>query len=124
MTAFTKEQLREILSRPNYTLGHAAYHPRDTGGPHNVIQKLKDAVSGPIDNRPDKAEEDGALHPRYRITVTLLVSDNRRRDADGALSSLLDSLVRAVGRLNPVGAGDRDKGAARKQRTGRGKPSN
>jgi hypothetical protein len=31
MSRFTKEQLHEILARPNYTLGHAAYHAYTKG---------------------------------------------------------------------------------------------
>lgn len=99
-----------------------APHTPHQGGAHMQLQEQQDAIEGAADNGPDQAEEDGALHPSYRVTVTLLVSDNRRRDADGALSSLMDSLVRAVGRLNPVGAGDHDKGSPRKQRAGRGEP--
>ena len=74
--------------------------------PHNVLQKLQDAEPGAAHNVPHQAKADGAIHPAYRVTITLRVSDHRRRDADGALSSLMDSLVRAVGRLNPVGAGN------------------
>ena len=101
-------------------LGHAAYYPTPSGvGTHNVLQKLKDAPSRKggkacdADNQSDETETDGELHPKYRFAVTLNVSDNRARDADGALSSLLDATIHAVGRLNPMDSRDNRKRKAR-----------
>ncbi len=39
------------------------------------------------------------MHGRFRVSVTILVSDKRDRDSDGCLSTLLDCLISAVGRL-------------------------
>lgn len=55
--------------------------------------------SSRADNQPKKAAGDGGDNPQYRITVTLLVSDWRDRDGDGAYSTLQDCLIHAAGRL-------------------------
>ena len=39
---------------------------------------------------------DGKGHPRFAVTITFLVSDNRRRDIDGCASTVLDCLVKAL----------------------------
>lgn len=67
-----------------------------------VVQKLEDVSAREADNSPEEAEVDGSVHPRFAVTITLLTSDKRRRDADGAMSTLLDCLVKAVRRLNPL----------------------
>lgn len=60
------------------------------------LQEQQNAHSGKANHRPKEAEEDGRDHPRFEVSVDLLVSDERRRDADGALSTLLDCLVQAL----------------------------
>ena len=40
---------------------------------------------------------DGVSHETYTLSVTIKVSDNRRRDLDGALATVCDVAV-AVGR--------------------------
>ena len=113
MPRFTIEQYANVLAKPGYR--PADSEPRT----RNLVQELKDAppsqgsTEGDVDHEPDQTEADGKLHPKYRIAVTLLVSDNRARDADGALTSLLDATIHAVRRLNPVGAGTGGKRKAR-----------
>lgn len=104
MTRFNPDQLREILSRPNYTLGHAAYYPHNNpptkgGGACPIVQERKAADKGEADNPPGKTEVDEEGRPLYRITITLRTSDNRDRDADGAYSTLLDTYLFAIGGL-------------------------
>ena len=71
---------------------------RDGNRPRPVIQKQQDVDARTTDNRPQKTEVDGEGRSFYRVTVKLLVSDRRARDADGAISTLLDCLIAAVGR--------------------------
>lgn len=41
---------------------------------------------------------DGQCGSLYSISVTILVSDFRRRDGDGAVTTILDTILDAVGR--------------------------
>lgn len=65
---------------------------------------------------------DGHRSGRYRVTITLGVSDKRIRDADGAVTTLLDVLTSAIGRC--IGM---DRRALRKlasRQEGRGRRNN
>ena len=48
-------------------------------------------------NGPKGQKVHGERGPTYHLTVTIEVSDNRRRDLDGALATICDVIV-AVGR--------------------------
>lgn len=78
--------------------------------PCAVVQELENDCAGPAHHEPEAAKVDGELHPRFRVTVTLYVSDNRRRDADGALSTIMDCVIAARRRLLAVGAAGVDCG--------------
>lgn len=67
------------------------------------------------DNSPREAALDGRNHPKFHIAVTLHCSDNRRRDIDGALSTLLDCLITSR-RLLAVDTGNNDQGSGVRQR--------
>lgn len=58
------------------------------------------------DSEAGEAEMDAKCHPAYDLAVTIRVSDQRRRDLDGNLSTVLDCLVQAVRRLAPVDSKD------------------
>ena len=97
----------------SYQLGRAAYQPHgltktEKRRARSVVQEWEDAFAGATHNLPDKAEVDAPGLPRYRITITLRTSDNRDRDGDGAISTLLDTYLFALGRLLEV-----DRGALR-----------
>ena len=47
------------------------------------------------DNSPKSAKVDGRCDATYHLAVEIEVSDNRRRDLDGALSTLLDCCTAA-----------------------------
>lgn len=76
-------------------------------------EELKDAGTGKAHHKTSNPTLDGKGHPKYRISIDLLISDRRRRDIDGNATTLLDSLVHAVGRFAPVGAGDQPTGGQR-----------
>jgi hypothetical protein len=84
------------------------------------FQEQQDAGSGPSDNRPQEAKTNGADNPEYRISVTLLVADHRQRDADGALSTVLDCLIHAIGRLTGLDSRNLRKAATCEKRRRRG----
>jgi hypothetical protein len=56
-------------------------------------------------DRTKNCTVDGAVHPKFRITVVLKFSDQRRRDGDGAYTTILDCLIIAARRFKAVGIG-------------------
>lgn len=52
-----------------------------------------------VDYLPGVSEVDGKGHPRFRVGIRLLISSNQRRDADGAVATILDCMVKAIARL-------------------------
>jgi len=78
----------------------AQLHPKDSrSGARSGFQERKDDDKGAADNPPRKAKMDGASGPFFRITITLRTSDERDRDGDGMVSTLLDTYLFALGRL-------------------------
>lgn len=51
------------------------------------------------DHKPQTPKVDGAVRGQFHAAITLLVSDERERDGDGAESTLLDCLIDARERL-------------------------
>lgn len=94
-------------------------------GPRSQLQELQAGDPGQQhgkDENTDRAEGkavDGALHGQFRITVNFKVSDNRRRDLDGMLSTIFDCQIAATGRFAPVDTGDTRDLPERGQRTRR-----
>lgn len=70
--------------------------------PCATTEKLEGDLPKPRNRKTvhrDKAGNEGmdaTGHPKFAISIELLVSDNIRRDADGCLSTLLDCLVAAL----------------------------
>lgn len=58
-------------------------------------KKQQDADAGKVDHKTGVSEVDGSVRPQFRVTVTLGYGDERRRDADGAVSTILDCLIAA-----------------------------
>jgi hypothetical protein len=78
----------------------AKHNAKDSGGGARPgLQERKDDDKGAADNPSRKAKMDGASGPYYRITITLRTSDERDRDGDGMVSTLLDTYLFALGRL-------------------------
>lgn len=76
-------------------------------GKRRVVQKQQDdmrteGTAPNADNRPAKAKAKGGNHAQYRISVTFRISDNRVRDLDGMLTTILDALIDARGRLATI----------------------
>lgn len=74
---------------------------------HDVIacaklQKRQDDHTGKADHKTRKTSMDGEVHPKFHATITLFVSDNRRRDGDGAESTILDCIVHSFRRLSSM----------------------
>lgn len=106
----TSEQLAQILARNGYRLegDGAALRARK----YSELQKQEADYSRPkrepaaprYKARSKKA--DGGNHPRYSLTVNFRVSDKRKRDLDGLLSTVLDCLVTARGRFAAMDSTD------------------
>jgi len=79
-------------------------------GPRAELQEHEESQPKRPVHRAKSETVDARVHGQFRVTVTLRVSDNRKRDADGALSTLLDCLVNAARRLGSVDPGDQHPG--------------
>jgi len=107
--SITREHLAQILARSGYAVESEGVSLR--ARQHAIIQEQKAAhpspkrkAAAPRDRRADK-KADGGDHPRFALTVCFRVSDNRPRDLDGLLSTILDCLVTARGRLAAMDTG-------------------
>lgn len=69
--------------------------------PCAIVQKQKAGDLGQQDwasPHPDRAKNkavDESLHPQFCVSVVVTVSDNRRRDLDGMLATILDCVCAA-----------------------------
>ncbi len=106
----SNEQLAAILGR-NPALARRNPHLDNGPGPRPFVQESEVHREKKRNRRSvsnDKARKkkvDGASHPKYRVSITLKVSDNARRDGDGGAATLLDCLVHAARRLQAVDTG-------------------
>lgn len=80
----TNDQYQAILAR------QAA---RKRTGARPIVQEQQDDRKGTPHHGPEEAEVDGPVQGRFRVTIDVFVSDKRRRDLDGAASTLLDCLI-------------------------------
>ena len=104
----TTEELHETLRRNKAISIEGEFGNKRIGScPRHEEQQ--DAVPGKIDHKARKAEVDGGVHPQYVFAVDLRVSDKRKRDADGALTTLLDCVVIAARRLSEMDKEDSGK---------------
>ena len=89
---------------PRWTAQDYAYYQakRERVRPCPQLQEQQDMDGKEANHKTRKARVDAAVHPKFRIAITLLVSDKRGRDGDGALSTLLDCLVTAARRLRSL----------------------
>jgi hypothetical protein len=87
---WTNEQYDDVIKRLQ------TGDPGSKGpGPHTGLQKPK----GKRKDRTACKEANEPHHRQFHITVTIRNSDQRSRDLDNALSTLLDCIVKAVGRV-------------------------
>ena len=76
-----------------------------------------------LKDAPQKEGVDGGVHRQFRVSVTFLVSDNRRRDPTGMLETIMDCLIHAVRNVRrqypgvSPGGMDDPPGAARVRRS-------
>jgi hypothetical protein len=89
----TNEQYQAIVAR------QAA---RKVPRPRPVVQEQQDADPGPAYHQSQKAKVDGRSGGKFAVTIEILVSDKRDRDIDGAVSTLLDCYLMAVGRFTQL----------------------
>lgn len=89
-TRWTKEQLHEYEQR------RAA---RKRHGTCPGVQEQQVAVQREVDNQTGIQEVDGGVRPEFRVSVDLFYANKRRRDGDGAATTLADCIVTARRRL-------------------------
>ncbi len=92
MARWTQQQYNEWLAKQ---LPRAS----DAGKPRPKLQEFKDDRAREAHHGPQKTEVDGRVHSKFHVAITLLVSDERERDGDGAEATLLDCLIHARERL-------------------------
>jgi len=101
------------------------YEKRKAGNqkprPRPVIQERKDDDARQADNRPQKTKVDGEGGNLHGVTITLLISDKRDRDADGAITTILDTYLFALGRLLEMDRSSLRKLAKSEERRRRGR---
>lgn len=98
---WTKEQLDEYEARRARGVG-------DRKRPVKEEQQNADTRSS--DNKARVSKVDGKVHPRFRVTIVLWYSDNRRRDADGGATTILDCLIDARRRFVAMDTGNKNPG--------------
>ncbi len=67
------------------------------GDPPKVGRRKGKEKAGAV-HRDGPSEEavDGTGHPQYEVSIVILISDERDRDLDGAVSTILDCLVHSI----------------------------
>src|SRR5574342_341655 len=105
-----EEYERQRAARPDIFPAIEAYDSRHRPCPvHEELQ----GESAKRDLHETKVRQmDAGVQRQFRVRVTLRVSDNRKRDADGALSTILDCLVAAARRLSEGDRGGADQSRA------------
>lgn len=63
------------------------------------LQERQNAHEGTTHHSSKKEALDGKSHPTYRVSITWLVSDRRRRDAWGMSETIADCIVSAFRRF-------------------------
>lgn len=95
----TEDELRRKFPRASAAFISANLSGDPGARPCPVVQERKDENPKRANHRPQKEKVDGRCHATYRIAATIRISDERDRDLDGALSTLQDCVINAVGRL-------------------------
>lgn len=86
---------------PNWSKSdYSAYQARNLrAGPRPQHEEQQDVDTRKADNKAGIPSLDEKGSGLYRCTISLRVSDNRDRDADGAVTTILDTILNAVGRF-------------------------
>ena len=72
---------------------------RQRSGAYTEQEEQQVSDTGKADNKTRVSKGDKENHRRFRVRITFRFSDNRRRDLDGGLSTVLDCIIAARGRL-------------------------
>ena len=99
MVTWSEQTYRAKLARKHYAKSN-----RKTGGQspgaYNQLQEQQAPGSRKARDKAGIPRVDAKMRGRFRVSITLFVSDNRERDADGALATLLDCMCHAAKRLS------------------------
>ena len=91
----TPENFKQLLA--NASLSTKLRNAGNPGiRPRSELQEQEADMRPKPDNPPRRKKVDGKRHPKFAVSVEVRFSDNRRRDLDGALSTVLDCLVSAL----------------------------
>lgn len=88
----TIEQLRSKF--PHASSAFIKANTGDSGSSTGIQERQADQRPA-VNNRPRHKSANGSNHQQYRVTIILRYSDRRRRDVDGAASTLLDAITSA-----------------------------
>lgn len=92
---FSESELQQILSRPSI----ARRNPVGGEPVGASVQKQKADTRKAVVHRQKGEAAHESDHHCYRVTINLRYSTKRRRDIDGAASTLLDAIIAARRRL-------------------------
>lgn len=108
MPRFTQAELDSILSR-----GHVKIDDKANGGGVGSCGELQEQQADCDDGQGGKSQDDSNYRsqkeeanasddPEFRVSIEILVSDERDRDGDGITSTIFDCLISAIGRFAKV----------------------
>ena len=86
MPRITNEQLKDLLQKNPFLARRVSY-------PLDEKQQVADKAQGDCESQ--KTESHAPDRTRYAILINCIVGDNRRRDGDGIINTLFDSLQHA-----------------------------
>lgn len=100
LSAQDYERMRERLRRLNPKLKQPDTPVDTRNWSRTQLQEYEAGKRARALHRAESEKVDADVRRQFRVTVTLRISDKRKRDADGALSTILDCLCKSTRRLS------------------------
>jgi hypothetical protein len=105
MPRWTKQELEAYAAKRGFDTERREFQKQETGN-----SGLKYRIAENPHPRKDQ-KEDGTNHRRFAVRITFNLSDNRPRDMDGMLATVMDCLQAARRRLVAMDTGTNDVGS-------------
>jgi len=95
--------ISESTARRNQVAGSGDEHSSVQEPEASDLRSTQGSI--PHSNARKRGKTDGVDHPKFRVTIVFNFSDDRRRDLDGAATTILDCLVATRRRLVAMDTG-------------------
>ena len=125
----TQDEFKQLVRNSSGDFRKAAAADLARIGCDPLFQKPKDdhcqgspgtaAEVSDADHQAGTAKTNAGDHRQFGVSIVVRVSDRRRRDLDGILSTLMDCLTRVRGRLSHPSSKDNHSGGAMRARARR-----